>query len=112
MGTDTAAILSQIDVPPSRWRHVDMAFLPDGRVLVTVTPKGRGYPRVVVLPDRSAAAELGLLLNQHARLAMTRPGSAERRRLEAAWRRRDGRAWEIKVTTTGSPDRVRGKLAA
>jgi hypothetical protein len=94
LGTDVAAILSQIDIPPARWKHVDMAFLEGGSVVVTITPK-RGYDRVVILPDRSAAREFGRLIKDPASMARTR---AEARRLAEEWRKRGA---PIEVSTSG-----------
>jgi hypothetical protein len=92
MGHDTAAILSQIDVPPSRWKSVQMAFIPAGAVVVTITPKGKAYPRTVILPDRSAAEELGRLLRSPGSMAKTK---TEKQRLERAWKRRSDDGIEV-----------------
>lgn len=95
MGTDVAAILSQIDVDPKHWRAVDMAFIQGGGVLVTITPK-RGYPRTVSLPDASAVEEFGRLLKSPVLLAANRQEAA---RLQKEWDR--GRGDAIEVSTTG-----------
>jgi hypothetical protein len=105
MGTDVAAILSQIDIPPSRWRNVEIAFLPGGGAVVTVTPK-RGYDRTVLLPDRGAVSELGRLLRHPVAMATT---PAERKRLEKEWRRREGDG--IHVDTPVSSDLARARAA-
>lgn len=63
LSTDTAAILSQIDIPPQRWKSVDMTIEPGGKVLVTITPMGNAYPRSLVFPDYQSAQQIGRLLN-------------------------------------------------
>ena len=95
MGTDTVAILSQIDIPPKRWKTVDFAFLPSGMVVVTITPK-RGYDRVVVLPDGQSASEFGRLLRSPALMASS---PQQRKALEKEWKRKRGDG--IDVTTGG-----------
>jgi hypothetical protein len=96
LGTDVAAILSQIDIPPARWKAVNFAFLSaDGGVVVTITPK-RGYNRVVILPDATAVQEFGRLLRSPIAMATT---PAEARRLQREWARRRGDG--IDVTTEG-----------
>jgi hypothetical protein len=97
MGTDVAAILSQIDIPPKRWKSVHIDIGPDGRATMTVTPK-RGYPRVVQLPDRGAITEVTRLISSP---SATASSAAERKRLEAEWARKQGDGIEVKVT--GSP---------
>lgn len=86
LGTDVAAILSQIDVPPSRWRAVEFTFLPTGGAIMTVFPE-HGYPRVVILPDAQAVSEVGRLLRAPTSLATS---NAERKRLERQWKRKAG----------------------
>lgn len=83
MGTDTAAILSELRTPPSRWKAVTMTLLPDGRYRLTITPKGGGYPQSVILPDRDAMSEAARFIRDPKASAGT---AAERRRLEAEWR--------------------------
>ena len=61
LSLDTMAILSQIDIPPTRWKAVTMNWLPSGAVVVVVTPK-RGYDRMVTLPDAHSASEFGSFL--------------------------------------------------
>jgi hypothetical protein len=63
VSTDTAAILSQIDIPPARWKSVEMDILPSGRVLLTIQPKGNAYPRTAEFPDLTSAQQIGRLLN-------------------------------------------------
>lgn len=63
VSTDTAAILSQIDIPPSRWKSVEMTIRSDGKVDLTIQPKGNAYPRTVRFPDYQSAQEVGRLLN-------------------------------------------------
>lgn len=94
MGTDVAAVLSQIDIPPSRWKSVEFRFLPGGGAVMVVTPK-HGYPRVVVLPDAQAVSEVGRLLRSPESMSTN---ETERKRLERAWRRRGA---EIEVQTSG-----------
>lgn len=63
VSTDTAAVLSQIGVPPSRWKSVEMTILPSNRVVLTIAPKGNAYPITVQFPDLTSASEIGRLLN-------------------------------------------------
>ena len=60
MGIDTAAILSAIDIPPSRWASVSFSYAPDG-VGIVMTVQGTTWnakPRSVTLPDYDAAREV------------------------------------------------------
>ena len=83
MGTDTAAILSQIDIPPARWRHVELTGLEDGRVRMVVTPR-TGYPREVMLADRDAMSEVTRFIRNPGPTGAT---PTERKRLEREWTR-------------------------
>ena len=81
MGTDTAAALSQIDIPPARWRHVELTGLEDGRVRMVVTPR-TGYPREVMLADRDQMTEVTRFIRHPIHAGTT---DAERKRLERSW---------------------------
>lgn len=61
MDNTTAAILSTIGPGPSGWKKVDLEYLPDGRVRMTVTPK-RGYAFEVMLPDAQAARDVAQMI--------------------------------------------------
>ena len=94
VGDDTAAILSQIDLPPRRWREVRFIALDDGRVQLIISPKGRGYDRVVFLPDRDSMSEVARMIG-HPVPADATP--SERKRLERQWS-----AVSLKVNAQGS----------
>ena len=83
MGTDTAAILSQIDIPPARWRHVEFTTLQSGQVRMTITPR-TGYPREVMLADRDAMSEVTRFIRNPGPTGAT---PTERKRLEREWTR-------------------------
>lgn len=93
MGSDTAAILSQIRFHPSNWKHVNFTKQPDGRFRMTVTPK-RGYPQSVTLPDRDAMIEASRFIAHPADSGRSRQ---EQRRLENEWKNA-----HPDVTVTGS----------
>lgn len=104
--TDTAAILSQIDVPPSRWRSVEVEYLPNGSVIVRIQPKGRAYQRVVVFPDSTGAHELLSVLRS--------PGAnaanvTERKRLQQQW---GSRPIEVKKPINSPGAKKRRAVAA
>lgn len=61
ISTDVAAQLSQIDVPPSEWSHVQITFGTGGEALMTVTDND-GRDQSVILPDSQAVSEVGRLL--------------------------------------------------
>ena len=85
LGTDTAALLSQIDIPPSQWKSAKLVARPDGLWNLTVTgPRGR---RITVGPfDRDQVSELGKVINQAAR-EKSATSDAERKRLQEQWRK-------------------------
>ena len=87
IGDDTAAILSAIDLPPARWRSVTFGVLDDGRVSMTVTPKGGGYRRQVILPDRSSMSDVARLIQNPIAKGAT---PAEQERLRATWGSKTG----------------------
>ena len=82
IGNDTAAILSGIDLPPSRWKGVAFVILPDGRVQMTVTPKGNGYDRVVILPDRDSMGDVARLIQNPVTKGKNK---TEEKRLQRQW---------------------------
>ena len=63
MSTDTAAILSQLDIPPSKWKKVRFDWQPAGGALVHITPY-RGKTRIIQLPDHKACSELGHFIKE------------------------------------------------
>jgi hypothetical protein len=82
IGPDTAAVLSQIDVPPEKWKDTRFVVLTDGRVQMIVTPI-RGYDRVVFLPDRDSMSEVLRLVRD----PVPKGGSkADKKRLERQWK--------------------------
>ena len=83
IGNDTAAILSGIDLPPSKWREVAFTVLADGRVQMTVTPKGNGYDRVVILPDRDSMGDVARLIQNPVGKGKSK---AEQKRMQRQWR--------------------------
>lgn len=95
LGTDVAAILSQLDIPPSEWAKVEFHFLPSGGAIMIVRPR-RGYARAVLLPDSHAVSEVGRLIRSP---ESTASSAAERKRLHQEWARRKGDG--IEVTTYG-----------
>lgn len=105
MGTDTAAILSQIDVPPAKWKEATFEVLTDGRVKMTIQPI-RGNPRIVFLPDRDSMSEVTRLIRNPTAQAGSK---ADKKRLEKQWR--DVR---MRVNATGTDQAVpsRGPLPA
>ena len=97
LGTDVAAILSQIDVHPRYWRSVELAFVSGGEVVVTITPGGRyRKPRVITLPDATAVEQFGRLIKSPALMARNRSEAA---RLQREWVRKQGDG--IEVSTVG-----------
>ena len=82
IGNDTAAILSGIDLPPSKWREVAFTVLADGRVQMTVTPKGNGYDRVVILPDRDSMGDVARLIQNPVGKGKSK---AEQKRMQRQW---------------------------
>ena len=101
MGTDTAAILSQIPNHPENWKHVQLTMLTNGRVQMTVTPKGRGPVTIVTLPDSESMHEVTRFLRDPPKAGAT---SAERKRLEKQWSRA-----HPKVNVTGTDQAVNGR---
>ncbi len=91
LGTDVAAILSQLDIPPSKWKKVVFNWGGAGAVVVVITPK-RGRDRSIILPDRTAAEQFGRLLRSPGLMATS---EAERKRLEAAWGRPEGQGIDV-----------------
>jgi hypothetical protein len=85
LSTDTAAILSGVDIPPERWRSVQAEYLRDGSVILHIQPKGNAYQRTVVFPDASSASEVMSLLRNPGKYAES---AAEKKRLEATWKAR------------------------
>ena len=63
MSNDTAAILSQLDIPPSKWTKVRFDWMPSGGALVHITPY-RGKTRIIQLPDHKACSELGHFIKE------------------------------------------------
>ena len=57
MDDDTAAILSEIDYPPTEWEHADFHYMDDGSVLVEIEMED-GSVEAIVLPDHDAAGEV------------------------------------------------------
>ena len=92
LGTDVAAILSQLDISPSKWKSVTFNWgAGEGAVVVTITPK-RGRDRSVILPDAQAAEQFGRLLKSPALMATS---EAERKRLLKEWGRPEGQGIEV-----------------
>ena len=95
MGDETAAALSQIDLPPSRWRDVSFELDPaSGRFKMTVTPKGRGPDRVVYLQNREALHDVASLIRNPVPEGTTK---AQRKKLEGQWQN-----IQIRVNATGT----------
>lgn len=84
MGTDTAAILSQIPGPPEKWKHLEFNKLANGQYLLTVTRTDRGPVTIVTLPDTDSMHEVTSFLRNPAAMAGS---DKERTRLERQWRR-------------------------
>jgi hypothetical protein len=83
MGTDTAAILSQIPRGPSQWSRVTIGRADaDGHYPLTVKPR-RGYATTVLLTDGEMVSEVARFLRSPLSAATT---PAEKRRLERAFR--------------------------
>ena len=99
MGTDVAAILSTISIPPSRWRAVDIVGQADGTAIMTVTPRS-GYPQVVRLPDRDAISEVTSFIRNPVPDGAT---DKERKRLESQWAKGHPR-----VSVTGTDQARKG----
>lgn len=96
---DVAAILSEVDVAPARWRHLTIEQQPGGRYTLTIEITGRPTLFVTTLPDWLATSEVGSLLNDNARSALARNGS-ERAKLDRQWRSRGGNDLHIGVDIT------------
>lgn len=96
---DVAAILSELDVGPPRWRHFSVEAQRTGRYTLTVEITGRPTLFVTTLPDWGAVSELGELLNTYSREAMCRNRS-ELARIRREWRTKGGRELHIGVDIT------------
>ena len=100
MGDETAAALSQIDLPPSRWRDVSFELDPaSGRFKMTVTPKGRGPDRVVYLQNREALHDVASLIRNPVPEGTTK---AQSKKLEGQWQN-----IQIRVNATGTDAKKR-----
>ena len=98
IGDDTAAVLSQIDVPPEKWKETRFVVLTDGRVQMIVTPI-RGYDRVVFLQDRDSMIDVIRLVRD----PVSKGGSkTDKKRLERQWKNA-----HIRVNASGSDRRRR-----
>jgi hypothetical protein len=95
IGDDTAAALSRIDLSPRYWKDVTVTANPDGTLTMRVTSKRGGRDRVTTLPDQDAMSEVGRLLNESSRIAMTPP--KQRKKLEKAWRNAAGDQYSFGV---------------
>ena len=62
MDNETARILSTISPGPDRWRSVELVYLTDGTVVMTVTPK-QGYAFKLVLPDSDSARQVAQMVS-------------------------------------------------
>jgi len=102
---DVAAILSEIDAPPDRWRSVTVTPSGSGRYRVVVEVTRRAQPIVTTLPDWAAVSDLGRLLNDHARLAMVT--GSEKKRLEKQWQSPRGTALAIAVDISDTDTKAR-----
>ena len=87
LGTDVAAILSQLDITPRRWKSIRFIWHTNGGADVVITPKRGGRDRTITLPDRTAAEQFGRLLKSPGLMANS---EAERKRLEKEWARAEG----------------------
>jgi hypothetical protein len=94
-----AAILSELDVGPPRWRHLSIERQSTGRYTLTVEISQRPTRFVTTLPDWGATSEVGELLNTHSREAMARNGS-ELAKLRRAWQTKGGKELHIGVDIT------------
>ncbi len=99
---DLAAILSEIDVGPTRWRKVEVRPTVSGRYALRIYVSRREYEFVTTLPDWDAVSQLGSLLNDHSRLAMAR--GKDKARLEKQWQSLTGKPVTIAVDI-GETDR-------
>jgi hypothetical protein len=97
--TDVAAILSEIDVGPRRWRSVTVEKTPTGRYQLTILITGRATSFVTTLPDSESLSELGRLLNDYSRLQLASP--KERRQLEREWKSNGDKKLHIAVDIAG-----------
>lgn len=79
LGDATAAALSQLP-PPPRWKEVSFQTLPGGTVLMTVQPRGSGYPTTITLASEDAMHDVGALIRQPVRKGETR---AEKQRMKS-----------------------------
>ena len=104
---DVAAILSEVDVPPNRWRRVEVRPTTSGRYSLRIFVSRREYEFVTTLPDWDAVSQLGSLLNDHARLEMAR--GPERKRLEKQWKSATGRPLAIAVDIADTDRKARGR---
>jgi len=94
LGTDVAAILSQLDITPRRWKSVTFHWQSDGAAVVVIKPKRGGRERSILLPDRTASEQFGRLLKSPGLMATS---EAERKRLEKAWDRAEGDGIKVDV---------------
>ena len=99
--TDVAAILSQIDVGPRRWRRVTAAPKGNGRYLLTIEISRRKERFVTTLPDADAVTDLGRLLNDSSRAEMA-TSHQELKRLNTEWGVVAGREPHIQVDISGT----------
>ena len=88
MGNDTAAILSQIDLPPRQWRDVQITEQPDGSFEMAILGT-RNQRRLVTLQDRDQLSEVAQLISHQGRLDMV-ANDAERRRIDKEWKKPKG----------------------
>ena len=88
MGNDTAAILSQIDLPPRQWRDVQITEQPDGSFEMAIRGT-RNQRRLVTLQDRDQLSEVAQLISHQGRLDMA-ANDAERRRIDKEWKKPKG----------------------
>ena len=59
MSTDVAAIVSQLDIGPSKWKSVEFVWYPNGGADVKITPKRGTRVRIIHLPDYEATRQFG-----------------------------------------------------
>lgn len=88
MGNDTAAILSQINLPPRQWRDVEITEQADGSFEMAIRGT-RGQRRLVTLQDRDQLSEVAQLISHQGRLDMA-ANDAERRKLDREWKKPKG----------------------
>lgn len=111
--TDVAAILSQIDVGPKRWRRVEVRPKGNGRYLLTIEVSRRKERFTTTLPDADAVTDLGRLLNDASRAAMAM-SPQELKRLNTEWGVSDDREPHIVVDISGTdvPGRAANRAPA